>query len=393
MKLANRMAVIPPSDTIKMLEIAKNMEKEGKPIIHLEVGEPDFDTPSHIKAAALKALEEGFVKYTESKGIPELRRAIAIQIKEKSGCDVDVDEIIVTPGSKHAIFCAVLALLEPGDEVLIPSPTWPTYRVIVRFAGGVPRDVPLGQDYSLDEEALKESINNKTRMMIINSPNNPTGGAFEREEMKAIADLAVDHNLYIISDEIYDALTYDGFKQTSILSFEEARSLSVLIHGFSKTYAMTGWRVGYAVAPKEVVGAMSRIQQNTTTCAASFAQKAALEALRGPQDCVEEMRREYDKRRRILVKTLNEIEGVKCPTPKGAFYVFPDFSAYIEDSVSFAERLLKEKGVCVTPGKVFGLGGEGHVRISYAASLEHILEGVKRIRELLLAVKKRGENG
>lgn len=386
MKLASRMSILPPSGTIGMLEIARRMEKEGKTIIHLEVGEPDFDTPSHIKAAAMKALEEGFVKYTESKGIPELRSAIASRVREKSGCSVDVDEVIVTPGAKHAIFCALLALLEPGDEVIITSPAWPTYKDIVQFIGGVPREVPLSQDYSLDEEAVKEAVNEKTRMIIINSPNNPTGGVISKEEMKAVVDLAVDHEFCIMSDEIYDDLTYDGFKQTSILSFEEARSISVLIHGFSKSYAMTGWRIGYAVAPREVVNAMSKIQQNTTTCAASFVQKAALEALTGPQDCIEEMRREYDRRRRALVKALNEIDGVHCPTPKGAFYVFPDISAYVKDSVAFAERLLREKGVCVTPGKAFGLGGEGHVRISYAASMESILEGVERIRELLLSI-------
>ena len=190
-----------------------------------------------------------------------------------------------------------------------------------------------------------------------------------------------------VTDEIYDSLTYDGFNQESILSFEEARDFSVLIHGFSKTYAMTGWRVGYAIATRELVNAMARIQQNSTTCAASFAQRAALEALRGPQDCVEEMRREYDRRRRTLVKALNEVEGVRCPTPKGAFYVFPDLSEYVKDSVSFTERLLREKGVCVTPGRVFGMGGEGHVRISYASSLEDIVEGARRIGELLSEIR------
>lgn len=389
MRLASRMSTLPPSGTIGMLEIARRMEKEGRKIIHLEVGEPDFDTPSHIKDAAVRALEEGFVKYTESKGILELRRAIARRVMEKSGCEVDVEEVIVTPGAKHAIFCATLALLEPGEEVVIPSPAWPTYKDITCLVGGVPREIPLSEDYSLDEEALKEAITDKTKMVILNSPNNPTGGVISKEEMKAVVDLAVDHGFYIMSDEIYDDLTYDGFKQTSILSFEEARDISVLIHGFSKSYAMTGWRIGYAVAPRELVNAMSKIQQNTTTCAASFAQRAALEALTGPQDCVEEMRKEYDRRRRALVKALNEIDGVYCPTPKGAFYVFPDISAYVKDSALFAERLLVEKCVCVTPGRAFGLGGEGHVRISYAASMESILEGVKRMRELLLSMKER----
>ena len=377
------MEKIPPSGTIRMLERAKELEQRGQKVIHLEVGEPDFDTPRHIKDAAVRALNDGFVKYTSSKGIPELREAIAMDVERRTGAQVQPNEVIVTPGGKHAILCAVLTLIDPGDEVLIPVPVWPTYKAIVKMAEGVPKEVLFGEDYSVNEEGLKEAITPRTKAIFINSPNNPTGGALTREEVKIIADIVADSGLYVFSDEIYDSLTYDGFKNTSLLSFEEIRGQTVYIHGFSKTYAMTGWRLGYVVAPPEVIDAMSRIQQNSTTCAASFVQKAAVEALRGPQECVEEMRKQYDERRKAIVKALNDIDGVTCRMPKGAFYVFPNISEYTNDSFGVAEQLLESKGVCLTPGKVFGSNGEGHLRISYAASLEDILEGVKRLEEFL----------
>jgi len=377
------MEKIPPSGTIRMLERAKELEQRGQKVIHLEVGEPDFDTPRHIKDAAVRALNDGFVKYTSSKGIPELREAIAMDVERRTGAQVQPNEVIVTPGGKHAILCAVLTLIDPGDEVLIPVPVWPTYKAIVKMAEGAPKEVFFGEDYSVNEEGLKEAITPKTKAIFINSPNNPTGGALTREEVKTIADIVADSGLYVFSDEIYDSLTYDGFKNTSLLSFEEIRGQTVYIHGFSKTYAMTGWRLGYVVAPPEVIDAMSRIQQNSTTCAASFVQKAAVEALRGPQECVEEMRKQYDERRKAIVKALNDIDGVTCRMPKGAFYVFPNISEYTNDSFGVAEQLLESKGVCLTPGKVFGSNGEGHLRISYAASLEDILEGVKRLEEFL----------
>ncbi|MHA1604328.1 MAG: pyridoxal phosphate-dependent aminotransferase [Candidatus Freyarchaeota archaeon] len=383
MKTSKRMEKIPPSGTIRMLERAKELEQRGQKVIHLEVGEPDFDTPRHIKDAAVKALNDGFVKYTSSKGIPELREAIAMDVERRTGAHVQPNEIIVTPGGKHAILCAVLTLIDPGDEVLIPVPVWPTYKAIVKMAEGIPKEVLFGEDYSVNEEGLKEAITPRTKAIFLNSPNNPTGGALTGEEVKTIADMVMDSGLYVFSDEMYDSLTYDGFMNTSLLSFEEIRDQTVYIHGFSKTYAMTGWRLGYVVAPPEVVDAMSRIQQNSTTCAASFVQKAAVEALRGPQDCVEEMRKQYDERRKAIVKALNDIDGVTCRMPKGAFYVFPNISEYTNDSFEVAEQLLESKGVCLTPGKVFGSNGEGHLRISYAASLENILEGVKRLKEFL----------
>lgn len=386
MKLSKRMEKISGSGTIRMLEIAKELEQRGQRVIHLEVGEPDFDTPRHIKEAAIRAMNEGFVKYTSSKGIPELREAIAWDIRRRTGAEVNPNQVLVTPGGKHSILCAALSLINPGDEVLIPVPVWPSYKDIVEMAEGVPKEVFFGEDYSINEEAIKEAITEKTKVIIINSPNNPTGGALTREEMKAIVDIVAEKGLYIFSDEIYDALTYDGFRNTSILSFPEIRDQTVYFHGFSKTYSMTGWRLGYAVAHPKIVDAMSKIQQNSTTCATSFVQKAAVEALKGSQECVEEMRREYDKRRKVIVKALNQIDGVSCPMPRGAFYVFPNISEYSKDSFQVAEKLLESKGVCLTPGRIFGSNGEGHLRISYAASLEDIKEGIKRLEEFLLSL-------
>jgi len=380
------MEKISGSGTIRMLEIAKELEQRGQRVIHLEVGEPDFDTPRHIKEAAIRAMNEGFVKYTSSKGIPELREAIAWDIRRRTGAEVNSNQVLVTPGGKHSILCAALSLINPGDEVLIPVPVWPSYKDIVEMAEGVPKEVFFGEDYSINEEAIKEAITEKTKVIIINSPNNPTGGALTREEMKAIVDIVAEKGLYIFSDEIYDALTYDGFRNTSILSFPEIRDQTVYFHGFSKTYSMTGWRLGYAVAHPKIVDAMSKIQQNSTTCATSFVQKAAVEALKGSQECVEEMRREYDKRRKVIVKALNQIDGVSCHMPRGAFYVFPNISEYSRDSFQVAEKLLESKGVCLTPGRIFGSNGEGHLRISYAASLEDIKEGIKRLEEFLFSL-------
>jgi len=385
-KLSKRMEKISGSGTIRMLEIAKELEQRGQRVIHLEVGEPDFDTPRHIKEAAIRAMNEGFVKYTSSKGIPELREAIAWDIRRRTGAEVNSNQVLVTPGGKHSILCAALSLINPGDEVLIPVPVWPSYKDIVEMAEGVPKEVFFGEDYSINEEAIKEAITEKTKVIIINSPNNPTGGALTREEMKAIVDIVAEKGLYIFSDEIYDALTYDGFRNTSILSFPEIRDQTVYFHGFSKTYSMTGWRLGYAVAHPKIVDAMSKIQQNSTTCATSFVQKAAVEALKGSQECVEEMRREYDKRRKVIVKALNQIDGVSCHMPRGAFYVFPNISEYSRDSFQVAEKLLESKGVCLTPGRIFGSNGEGHLRISYAASLEDIKEGIKRLEEFLFSL-------
>lgn len=375
------MDVIPPSGTLGMFEKASALERSGKKIIHLDVGEPDFTTPKNIREAATTALDEGFTHYTSSYGLLELREAIAEDLRTK-GVDVDPGrEIIVTPGGKHAILCAILSTVNPGDEVLILTPAWPTYFVITRIAGAIPVGVSTSETYSLDKEALKESLSDKTKLIVINSPNNPSGGILTEEEMSVVADLANEKDLLVLSDEMYDRFVYDDMKQISMGSFSNLMSRTILINGFSKTYAMTGWRLGYAAAPREVIDNMLRIQQNSTTCPTSFAQKAAVASFRDPQDSLRRMIDEYDRRRRAAVRALNNIEGISCPMPKGAFYVFPDFSSFGLDSKTLTMRFLEEAGVSTIPGSVFAW--EGNIRISYSTSLKNIVEGIKRIEELL----------
>lgn len=383
MKVAERMIRIPPSGTINMAEKAIKMEREGHEVLHLEVGEPDFDTPEHIKKAAYQALKNGFTHYTSSRGIFELREAISKDLKKR---EVEADpntEILVTPGAKHAIYCACQATLNQGDEVLVLSPSWTTFYICIQAAEAKPVEVPTEEGYSLNEDLLKERVTSHTKLIIINSPNNPTGGVLTRKEIKVIADLAKDYDLLVLSDEIYDRLVYDNFKLTSIASLNEMRDRTITINGFSKTYAMTGWRLGYAVANKTVIEAMQRIQQATTTCPASFVQMAGLEALMGPQDCIERMVKEYDERRKVIVNELNKIPEITCPTPKGAFYVFPDVSSVKMTSSKIVEELLKKEKVCSTAGSVFGSFGESHIRFSYATSVEIILKAMGKLREFV----------
>ncbi|MEM1550992.1 MAG: pyridoxal phosphate-dependent aminotransferase [Candidatus Bathyarchaeia archaeon] len=384
MKISRRMSVIKPSGTIAMAEKAREIARSGRRILNLDVGEPDFNTPEHIKRAAIEALMKDFTHYTSSLGLIELRRAIAEYLRDKKGLDVDPEkEIIVTPGAKHAIFCACMATLDPGDEVLILAPTWPTHFICVEAAEAIPIEVPCGETYSVDEEMLKRKITNKTKMILISSPNNPTGGVLSVHDLKIIADLAADHGLLILSDEIYDEIVYDGVKIKSILCFDNIRDNVIVVNGFSKTYAMTGWRLGYAIANKDIIEAMNRIQQATTTCPASFVQIAGIAALKGPVDSVKKMVDEFDRRRKYIVKALNEIPGVRCVMPKGAFYVFPRFYSLRMPSFEVSMRLLEEEHVSTTPGSAFGECGEGHIRISYATSLEIIVEAAERIKRFV----------
>ncbi|MBS7606820.1 MAG: pyridoxal phosphate-dependent aminotransferase [Candidatus Bathyarchaeia archaeon] len=385
MKLADRMKIIKPSGTIAMAEKARELAKSGKKLYNLDVGEPDFDTPEHIKRAAIEALMSGFTHYTSSLGIIELRRAIADYLRDRKGLEVNPErEIIVTPGAKHAIYCACMATLNPGDEVLVLTPTWPTHFTCVEAAEARVIEVPCGETYSLREELLKEKITDKTKMILINSPNNPTGGVLSVDELKIIADLSEEHDLLVLSDEVYDEIIYDGFQTRSMLSFDDVRDKVILINGFSKTYAMTGWRLGYAVANETIIDAMNRIQQATTTCPSSFIQKAGIAALKGPQECVRKMVEEFDRRRRYIVEALNGIPGVRCTMPKGAFYVFPRLPDMGMLSFDVCMKLLEEEGVSTTPGSAFGESGEGHIRISYATSLEIIVEAVEKIKDFII---------
>ena len=380
------MRLIKPSGTMVMAEKAREMERKGRKVYRLDIGEPNFDTPTHIKEAAVKAIREGFTHYTSSRGILELREAISEDLKTR-GIDADPkDEILVTPGAKHAIYCACLSTLDPGDEVLVLSPTWPTHFQCIEIAEARAIEVPCGEDYSLNEEELKARITGKTRMILTGSPNNPTGGVLNEEEVKAIVDIADDHDLLILSDEIYDRLVYGDFKPLSPASLEDGRDRTIVVNGFSKTYAMTGWRLGYAYANGEIIEAMARIQQSTTTCPVSFVQKAGVAALRGPQDQVEKMVEEYDRRRRFIFEKLSEIEKIRCVMPQGAFYIFPDISSLNMSSSEFCLRLLEEAGVSTTPGSIFGECGEGYVRVSYASDIQTISEGIKRIKEFIKSI-------
>ena len=382
MRPAKRMAAMPPSGTFRVFDLAKRLEREGREIIHMEIGEPDFDTPEHIKRAAEEALKRGMTKYTPAAGIPELREAIAEHVGSK-GIEAGAKEVLITPGAKHAIFCAMVAALDPGNEVVIPSPCW-TYEGIAQVAGArtVYVRTHMENGFKLSADAVNEKLTPKSKMLLINYPNNPTGAVADEESLRALADLAVDHKLWVLSDEIYDCLVYEG-KHVSIASFPGMRERIVYINGFSKAYAMTGWRLGYAIAPAELVAEMEKIQQASTSCAASFVQAAGLAALRGPQDCVEKMRGEYKRRRDVIVEGLNSIRGFECIKPRGAFYVFPNVEKLGLNSLTFCERLLLEGGVAAVPGSEFGPYGEGHVRFSYATSMEKIHRAIERITEVV----------
>jgi len=383
-KIADRMSRIPPSGTIMMAEIARKMEREGKKIYHMEVGEPDFDTPQHIKNAAYKAIREGFTHYTSSKGIPELREAVSEYLKGERGIDADPEkEILITPGTKHAIYCCCQATIDEGDEVLLLSPIWTTFFAAVKAVGGKPIEVPTDENYDVDEEEFKSLLSERTKMIVINSPNNPTGGVAGERTLKLLADTAVERDLLVLSDEIYERFLYDGVKSPSIASFGGMKERTIVVNGWSKAYAMTGWRLGYAVAEKSIIEAMMKIQQMTTTCPPSFVQKAGVEALKGPQECVRDMIRKYDERRRVVVERLNRIDGVNCPRPKGAFYVFPSFKSFGMPSKEIVETLLIRKGVCATPGTAFGETGEGHIRFSYATSLDVINKAMDLLAEFV----------
>jgi len=379
MKPAKHIASIPQSSTLKVLSSAKELERKGEKIIHMEVGEPDFDTPDHIKKAAEEALAGGMTKYTPSAGLPELREAIADQLKPV-GIQTSYKNVIVTPGAKHAIFCAMAAVIDPGDEVIIPSPCW-TYEAMVLMFGGKPVFVETKEadDFKLKAKKVEEALTKKTRMILLNYPNNPTGAVMKKEDLKEIADLAVDKKLWVLSDEIYDCLVYDG-THTSIMSFPGMEERTIYVNGFSKAYAMTGWRLGYAVAPYELITEMDKVQQASTSCVAGFVQAAGIAALRGPQDFVVKMREEYSKRREVIVDGLNSIDGIKCSKPAGAFYVFPNIEKLGKSSLDFCELLLKEAGVAAVPGSGFGPYGEGHVRFSYATSMEDIKKAIELVK-------------
>lgn len=380
--IAYRIRNIPVSGIRAIFEKARQI----KGVIRLDVGEPDMDTPLHIKEAAKKALDEGFTHYTPISGLEELREAIAEKVKTENNIKADPKtEIIITPGACSALYCAILSLVNPGEEVLIPDPGWPHYEACIKIAGGVPVHYPLREecDFRVNPNDLIARISKKTKAILINSPSNPTGGVLTREELESIAKIAKENDLIIISDEVYEKIIYDDMQHISIASLPNMHERTVTINALSKTYAMTGWRLGYAIAPAEIITEMEKLVLYTSTCANSIGQKAAITAIKGPQDCVKEMVKEYKQRRDYIVKRLNDIESISCKLPKGAFYAFPNISRTGMASLDFAFYLLQHAKVSVVPGSAFGNNGEGYVRISFAASFKEIEEAANRIENAL----------
>jgi aspartate aminotransferase len=393
MKLSKRAQMIKPSPTLAITAKAKAMRAQGIDIISFSAGEPDFDTPQHIKDAAIAALQQGFTKYTPVGGIDELKEAICTKLQRDNKVHYQKEQILVSCGGKHSFYNLAQALIDDGDEVIIPAPYWVSYPPMVVLAGGEPVIVDTSEEdgFKLLPDALKQAITPKTKAVVINSPSNPTGSAYTREELEGLAEVASQQKIFIISDEIYEKIAYDGFEHVSIASLEEeVKAITITVSGLSKTYSMTGWRIGYTAGPKELIAAMENIQSQSTSNPTSFAQKGALDALLGSQAEIAVMVEEYQRRRDLILKELASIQGVSCYRPQGAFYVFPNIGAYlgkrhkgerIKDSADLTGYLLDEACVAVVPGVEFG--AEGYLRLSYPIPSDVIKEGIARIKEAL----------
>ena len=382
MECSHRAGSIKPSAIRRMLELSAEMEN----VVHLEQGEPDFITPEHILEAAVDAIKKGFTHYTELNGTLELRQAIAEKLEKENGVAADPHrEVTVTSGSQEAMLIAALGFLNPGDEALILDPYYPAYFEDTLIAEAVPITVPLNEeeDYGIDMEALERKITKRTKMIWMCNPSNPTGHVFSKEDLEIVAEVAQKYSLIVFVDEIYEKLVYDGARHTSLGSLPGMENRTITVNGFSKAYAMTGWRVGYVVAEKKLSAILRKLHYYAVLCPNAISQKAALAALTGPQDCVQEMVKEYNRRRKLVINELGMIKSLFCTMPKGAFYFFPNFSSFEESDETIALYLLEKAGVVTVPGSGFGKAGEGHLRISYSVSYEQVEEGMKRIRESL----------
>jgi aspartate aminotransferase len=397
MKLAARVSKIQPSPTLAITGKAKAMKAQGIDVVGFGAGEPDFDTPDHIKAAAKKALDEGYTKYTPVPGSPELKDAVIAKLKRDNGLDYRRENVIVSLGAKHSIYNVAQAAWEEGDEIIIPAPYWVSYPDIALLAGATPVIVATSQEsgFKITPGQLDRAITPRTKCFILNSPSNPTGAAYTREELAALAEVIVRRDITVLSDEIYEKLVYDGFAFASIASFgEEIKKRTILVNGLSKAFSMTGWRIGYVAADKDLVAAMNNIQSQSTSNPVSFCDKAATLALNGPQDFMKDWVAEFDKRRRYIVDRLNAIPGASCLLPQGAFYVFPDFSGVygrkapsgrmIAGSSALAAYLLEEHKVASVPGAAFG--EDACQRLSYATSMANIVKGLDRIEAAVRAL-------
>ena len=389
-RIASRMDRMAPSGIRKVNEKALAMERCGEKVIHFEIGRPDFDTPEYIKKAAIESLNAGNVFYTSNFGTMELRQAIADKLKRENGIDYKATEILVTAGLSEAVFAVLATILEEGDELLVPDPVWLNYINVPNLLNAVPVTYELKEEngYQLDLDEIKSKITHKTRAIVIVTPNNPTGGVLSQETLEGLAKIVIENDLLVISDEVYERLIYDGEQHVSIASLPGMKERTFTMNGMSKAYSMTGWRLGYVAAPEEYIAVINKFHQHNTTCAVSFGQAAAVIALRDEGDEVNEMVKEYQRRRDYAVKAINEIDGISCLKPKGAFYIFINCKALGKKSAELADYLLENAKIALVPGDVFGPGGEGYLRMSFANSYENIVEGCKRLSEAVASLRQ-----
>lgn len=386
MRLASRMALLGTETAFEALARAKALEAQGRDIVFLGIGEPDYDTPPHIVEAAKDALDAGHTHYVPSPGIPEAREAVAADVGRRLNCEIPASRVVITPGGKPVMFFAILALAQEGDEVVYPNPGFPIYESMIRFAGATPVPMRLREElgYNPDPDELASLVTPRTRLIIVNSPNNPCGSVMPAETLRRVAELAVEADAAVLSDEIYKDFHYDG-EHLSITSFPGLWGRTILLDGLSKSYAMTGWRIGYGVLPEPLVEPVARLITNSVSCTAAFGQVAVMTALRAPQDSVREMVAEFAKRRALLVDGLNRLPGVSCPMPGGAFYAFPNVAGTGMTSAEFERGALDEAGVSLLAGTSFGAYGEGYARISFANSQANIREALDRLARWLAA--------
>ncbi|OQX95748.1 aspartate aminotransferase [candidate division KSB1 bacterium 4572_119] len=388
-KLANRMENLGTETAFEVLAKAKALEAKGKEVVHLEIGEPDFDTPQNIIDATTKALNEGQTHYGPAAGLPVLREALAADMSKRRNVSISPNQIVVTPGGKPIMFFNILALINEGDEVMYPNPGFPIYESVIDFVGAKSVPYPLREEkgFSFDVDEFLSLVSDKTKMIILNSPQNPTGGILSKQDLEAVARIAIEKDIYILSDEIYLNIIYEG-QHESIYSIPGMKERTIILDGFSKTYAMTGWRLGYGAMPEDLAEKITQLQINSNSCTCTFSQLGAVEAVVGPQDEVTKMVAEFKKRRDVIVDGLNQIDGISCLRPNGAFYVFPNIKELGIDGKKFADILLTDYGVAALSGTAFGKYGDGYLRFSYANSVENIEKALDRIDQAVKAVKK-----
>ncbi len=387
MQFAERMDRLGTESAFEVLARAKALEAQGRDVIHLEIGEPDFATPAHIVEAAVQALRAGHTHYTSATGIPELRKSIAQHISRSRGVEVSPEQVVVTPGAKPIMFFTMLALLEPGDEAIYPNPGFPIYESMIKFVGATPVPLPLREDqgFRFDADEFRSLVSERTRLIILNSPHNPTGGALTRQDLEVVAEAARERDITVLSDEVYESILYEG-EHNSIISLPGMTAHTILLDGFSKTYAMTGWRLGYGVVPPELTTQFFRLIVNSNSCTAAFTQMAGIAALEGPQDATQDMVAAFRARRDLIVEGLNQITGFRCAWPAGAFYVFPNVQGTGMSSKQVADYLLQTAGVAALNGGGFGRYGEGYLRFSYANSIENINRALDRIEQAMASL-------